>query len=102
MVDPHLAGRTILVTGGNSGIGEATVRAFAAQGAHVVLHFLDAETLVPPNMGHSVAGRARAEAIAEDVRAAGGGIDLADGDLLDPSVPARLFDRAGPVDILVN
>ena len=32
---PSLAGRTVLVSGGASGIGEAIVRAFAGQGAKI-------------------------------------------------------------------
>jgi 3-oxoacyl-[acyl-carrier protein] reductase len=101
MIDPHLASRTVLVTGGNSGIGAATVRAFAAQGAHVVLHFLDA-SVVGPNFGHSVMGREGANAVASEVSAAGGSVDVLSGDLLDSTTPARLFDRAGNVDVLVN
>jgi NAD(P)-dependent dehydrogenase (short-subunit alcohol dehydrogenase family) len=42
-VYPSLSGRSVLVTGGASGIGEAFVRAFAAQGARVGLVDLDAE-----------------------------------------------------------
>ncbi|MEW5982969.1 MAG: SDR family oxidoreductase [Acidobacteriota bacterium] len=101
MIDPHLASRSVLVTGGNSGIGEAIAKAFAAQGARLILHFLDA-AVVPPNMGHAVAGRAKADAIAAEIRARGGSIDVIPGDLLDPATPRRLFDGAGPVDILVN
>lgn len=101
MIDPQLASRTVLVTGGNSGIGAATVKAFAAQGARVVLHFLDAP-VVGLNYGHTVLGRERAEAIRKEVAEAGGRIDLVDGDLLDSHTPARLFDRAGDVDVLVN
>lgn len=34
---PDLSGKTALVTGGNSGLGLATVKAFASKGAHVLL-----------------------------------------------------------------
>ncbi|MFG2828336.1 SDR family NAD(P)-dependent oxidoreductase [Streptomyces sp. NPDC048434] len=37
-----MTGRVALVTGGAGGIGEATVRRLAAQGAHVVIADLDA------------------------------------------------------------
>lgn len=90
-----------MVTGGNSGIGAATVRAFAAQGARVVLHFLDAP-VVAANIGHSVLGRVGAEAVASEVTAAGGSVGLIAGDFMDWTTPAVLFDRAGDVDVLVN
>ncbi|MCL6568125.1 MAG: SDR family NAD(P)-dependent oxidoreductase, partial [Meiothermus silvanus] len=35
----NLRGKTILVTGGSRGIGAAIVRALAAGGAEVVLHY---------------------------------------------------------------
>lgn len=40
-----LAGRTILVTGGYSGLGQETARALAAKGAHVILSGRDATKL---------------------------------------------------------
>ena len=101
MIDPHLTARTVLITGGNSGIGAAIARAFAAQGASVIVHFLDAP-VVPPNYGHSIAGRDQAEALAREITGSGGNVVLVDGNLLDPRTPAALFDRAGPVDVLVN
>lgn len=36
---PDLAGKAVLVTGGSTGIGAALVKAFAAQGAKVALHY---------------------------------------------------------------
>lgn len=66
-----------------------------------MLHFLDAP-VVAPNFGHSVLGRAQAEAVAGEVRAGGGRVELIAGDLLDWTIPAVLFDRAGEVDVLVN
>lgn len=40
---PDLAGKTVIVTGGASGIGEAIVRGFVGQGAHVGVLDLDAD-----------------------------------------------------------
>jgi NAD(P)-dependent dehydrogenase (short-subunit alcohol dehydrogenase family) len=38
---PNLSGKTVIVTGANSGIGREATRAFAARGAHVVLAVRD-------------------------------------------------------------
>ena len=38
-MDLGLAGKGVLVTGGAGGIGAATVRAFAAEGARVAIHY---------------------------------------------------------------
>jgi len=38
-VETGLAGKRVLVTGGGGGIGSACVRAFAAEGAHVAVHY---------------------------------------------------------------
>lgn len=87
-VYPDLAGKAVLVTGGASGIGEAIVRRFAAQGSHVgFLDIKDAE------------GRALAEELGPDVRYAHA--DLTDIAALRAAV-AGLRDAMGPITVLVN
>jgi len=86
-----LAGRTILVTGASSGIGEATARAVAARGARVLLVARRAEELE----------RLRAEIEEAGGRAAAYPCDLADGEAVDALVKQVLQDQ-GTVDYLVN
>ena len=82
-----LAGRTALVTGGNSGIGEAMATALGCAGARVVLVARRTVEL------DAAAARLRAQGVdARGVRC-----DLADADAI-----LRACDAAGTVDILVN
>ena len=81
-MDLGLTGRTAVVCASTSGLGEATARALAAEGARVV-----------------VSGRRteRAEAIAAELDdAVAVGVDLT-----DPDGPDRLVAAAGEVDVLV-
>ncbi|MGA4841176.1 SDR family oxidoreductase [Streptomyces sp. G45] len=86
-----LAGRVAVVTGASSGIGEATARLLAAQGAKVALLARRAERLT----GH-VAG----------IEAAGGTAVAVPADVTDPASIAAAVDRVheayGRVDLLVN
>lgn len=81
-----LEGRNVLITGGASGIGEAMVAAFRAQGAKV--SFLDID---------ETAGEATAEATGAEFHAC----DLTDIPALRAAV-AKIEAKHGAVDVLVN
>lgn len=81
-----LEGRNVLITGGASGIGEAMVAAFRAQGANV--SFLDID---------EAAGKATAAATGAEFHAC----DLTDIPALRDAV-ATVEARHGAVDVLVN
>ena len=95
MFDPKvLAGKSLIVTGGGSGLGLAMATAFASYGAKV-----------------TIAGRTRArlETAAEEIRAAareGGDADLFTADVRDPEQVEKLVafaaERFGKIDGLVN
>jgi NAD(P)-dependent dehydrogenase (short-subunit alcohol dehydrogenase family) len=86
-----LRGRTVLVTGASSGIGEATARAVAASGATVLLVARRADELE----------RVRAAIETAGGRASSYVCDLTDGAAIDALV-ARVLAEHGTVDYLVN
>ena len=70
----------MLVTGGSGGIGSACARAFAKEGAHVLVHYRR--------------GRERGEAVAAEV-----GGEAVQADLTDEPQTAAMFEAAGPLDV---
>jgi NAD(P)-dependent dehydrogenase (short-subunit alcohol dehydrogenase family) len=87
----RFAGRNVIVTGGGRGIGQATARAFAAEGADVL-----------------VTGRNGADlsATVDQIGQAGGRAWLAECDVTDESavdaVVARAVERWGAIHVLIN
>jgi NAD(P)-dependent dehydrogenase (short-subunit alcohol dehydrogenase family) len=89
----RLAGRSAVITGGDSGIGRAVAVAFAREGADVLLSYLDEE-------------EADAKETAELVRQAGRRVVTVPGDIRSAEHCRRIVDQAvrefGRIDVLVN
>lgn len=88
---PDLEGKVVLVTGGASGIGEATVRELARQRARVAFIDIAVE---------------RARALVKDLERAQASVRFEPCDLLDiPALQrtiAAITSRLGPVQVLIN
>ena len=85
-MDTDLRDRGVLVTGGAGGIGSAVVRAFAAEGARVAVHYLTSKD--------------RAEELAATTSGAALRADLTVEEEADALVPAAV-DALGRLDVLV-
>ncbi|GAB4210023.1 MAG: SDR family oxidoreductase [Roseiflexaceae bacterium] len=87
----RIKGSTALIPGASSGIGAALARELARRGARVVLLARTAAAL---------------EALATEVRAAGGQADVFPVDLADPAaveqIAPAILAQVGPPDLLIN
>lgn len=88
----RLAGKTAVITGGDSGIGRAVAIAYAREGADVLISYLDEHE--------------DAEDTARYIRAAGRRAVLMPGDITDPSHCREIIAKAvvefGRLDVLVT
>ena len=86
-----LTDKVAIITGGNSGIGEAAAKLFAKQGAAVVLVARRADKLT---------------AVADEIAAAGGKALAIPADVTDPATAVKVCEETvkqfGKIDILVN
>lgn len=119
MIDPQLEGRVVLITGANHGIGAATARAFANQGAQVfITYYRDTcpysgkelaearEVGVGGDRLYQAMQQQSPEPLVREIRARGGVAVACEVDLgVADNIPS-LFDLCeadlGPVDVLVN
>lgn len=87
----RLTGKVAIITGGNSGVGAATAKLFAAEGATVVI---------------TARREAALEAVAGEIKAAGGEVLAVPTDISKSGDPEKLvnqvMEKYGKIDILVN
>lgn len=81
---PDQQGRTVVVTGANSGLGAATTRSLADRGATVIM---------------ACRNLAKAAPVAERIS---GDVSVRELDLADLSSVRRFADQTGEIDVLVN
>jgi len=119
MIDTGLKNKVVLVTGANHGIGAATAKAFATEGAKVFISYLrlspeyygiseeEAKKATTPGMAFYHAMRTRAaDEVVQEIRELGGQAEAWEANLAEPSIIVQLFNKVeevfGPVDVLIN
>jgi NAD(P)-dependent dehydrogenase (short-subunit alcohol dehydrogenase family) len=83
----NFEGKTVLVTGGTSGIGRAAAEQFGSAGAQVIVTGRD---------------QTRGREVVDTIESGGGQARFIAADLAAPGGAQQLAQSAGPVDVLVN
>lgn len=108
MIDTRLKDKVALITGANHGIGAATAKALAKEGAKVFITYLrlgedydrDREKV------YEQAQSSTADNVVQEIKKLGGTAEAFEADLSDIKIIPELFDRVektfGPVEILIN
>src|SRR5438093_11389450 len=91
-VDPGIAGKAVLVTGGSRGIGRAIVELLAAEGADVTFFYRDNAAAADEVVAAGRAGGAKVTAMQVDIRDSAACAAAVEG----------CAERCGRIDILVN
>jgi len=113
-MDTGLRGKVVIVTGAQHGIGAATAKAFAAEGAAVYIHYFRVQGGLDrgarpdePVLSAFLQRRAEsADSVVEEIRGRRGLAEAWEVDLSRPDNIPLLFQKAeqafGPVGVLVN
>ena len=119
MIDTGLRDKVVLITGANHGIGAASAKALAAQGAQAFITYYrppcrlteqELENARAAKMGgpalYEAMQQQSADALVRDIGSQGGVAVAHEADFADERNIAAVFDmceeRLGPVDILIN
>ena len=104
-IDFSLAGKAVLVTGANSGIGRQIAITLAHHGADIAIHYLG-NGILPEGAAHSAPGKEAAALVAAEIRWLGRKAVLVEGDLSLPATPEAVLTAAedvlGPLHAVVN
>ncbi len=120
MLEAGLAGKVVIVTGANHGIGASIASAFAKQDAKVLIHYYragaeayddlseeDAEKATVPGRAYYFKMQTTSpDELIKTISDSGGKCFALESDLAEPANIPMIFDKAeevlGPVDIVVN